>query len=58
MAGLGCGLKVKAEAVETTAFRHGTPNRSSFGKIIHIVSDHYVGIKRVPALPTIAVDVV
>jgi len=52
------GLKVKVQAVETTASRHGTPNLASLGKIIHIVGDHYVGIKRVSALPTIAVGIV
>jgi hypothetical protein len=44
--------------VETSAFRHGAANLASLGKIVHIVSDHYVGIKRVPALPTIAVGIV
>jgi hypothetical protein len=44
--------------VEKTAFRHGTSNLAAFGKIIDIVGDHYVGIKRVSALPTIAVGIV
>jgi hypothetical protein len=44
--------------VETTAFRHGTPNFASLGKIIHIEGDHYVGIKSVSALPTIAVGII
>jgi len=64
--GFGCfeiaelrrGFKVKVYAVETTAFRHGTPNLASLGKIIPIVSDDYVGIKRVSALPTIAIGIV
>jgi hypothetical protein len=44
--------------VETTAFRDGTPNLASFGKIIHIMGDHRVRIKRVSALLTITVGVV
>jgi len=44
--------------VETIAFRHGTPNLASLGKIIHIVGNNYVGIERVSALPTIAVGIV
>jgi hypothetical protein len=52
------GLKVEIQAVETTASRHRTPNLSSLGKIIYIVGDHDVGIKRVLALPTIAVSIV
>jgi len=44
--------------VETFAFRDGTPNLASLGKIIHIIGDHYVGIERVSALSTIAVGIV
>jgi hypothetical protein len=44
--------------VEASAFRYGTPKLASLGKIIGIVGDHYVGIKWVSALPTIAVGIV
>jgi hypothetical protein len=40
--------------VETTASRYRAANLASLGEIIHIVSDDYVGIKWVSALPTIA----
>jgi hypothetical protein len=58
MADLRGGLEVKVYAVETSAFRHGTPNLASLGQIIRIVGDYYVGIKRVSALPTITVGIV
>jgi hypothetical protein len=35
-----------------------TSNLAALGKIIHIEGDHYVGIKRVSALRTIAVGIV
>jgi hypothetical protein len=44
--------------VETSAFRHRTPNLASLGKITRIVRDDYMGIERVSALPTIAVAIV
>jgi hypothetical protein len=44
--------------METTAVSDGTPNFASLGKIVHIVGDHYMGIKRVSALPTIAVGII
>jgi hypothetical protein len=52
------GLKIKVCAVETTASRHSAANFASLGEIIHIVSDDYVGIKWVSALPTIAIGIV
>jgi hypothetical protein len=54
----GAVFKIKIQAVETAALRHRTPNVTSLGKIIHVVGDHYVGIKRVSALPTIADGIV
>jgi hypothetical protein len=44
--------------VETTASRHSAANLASLGEIIHIVSDDYVGIKWVSALPTVAIGIV
>jgi hypothetical protein len=37
------GLEVEVQAVETSAFRHRTPNLASLGKITRVVGDHYVG---------------
>jgi hypothetical protein len=42
----------------TTASRHGTANIASLRKIIDIVGNHHVGIKRVSALPAIAGHVI
>jgi hypothetical protein len=58
IAELGGGLRIKVEAVETAASRRGAPHLASLGKIVHIAGDHYVGIKRVFAVPTIAVGIV
>jgi hypothetical protein len=44
--------------VKTTAPLHGTPHLASLGKIIRIVGDHYVWIKRMSALPAITVGIV
>jgi hypothetical protein len=52
------GLKIKVCAVKTTAFRHGAPDLASLGKITHIVSHHYMRVKRMSALLTIAVGIV
>jgi hypothetical protein len=56
--GLRAGLEIEAQAVETNASRHGTPNLASLGKIGRIAGHHYVRVKRVSALPTIAVGIV
>jgi divalent metal cation (Fe/Co/Zn/Cd) transporter len=58
IAGLWGGLKVKVQAVETAAFHHRTPDLASLGKILHVVGNHCVGIKRVSALLTIAIGIV
>jgi hypothetical protein len=52
------GLKVKVQAVETTASLYGTPNLAPLGKIIRIVGENDMGIERVSALPAIAVGIV
>jgi hypothetical protein len=44
--------------VETTASRHGTPNLAALGKIARVVGKHYMGIKGVSALLTIAVGII
>lgn len=55
---LRSGLEVKVHGMETSASFHRTPHLAALGKIAHIVGDHYVGIERVSALPTIALGIV
>jgi hypothetical protein len=52
------GLEVKVQGVETTAFLHRTPELASLRKIMDIASDHDMGIKRVTALPAIAIGII
>jgi hypothetical protein len=51
-------LKIEVCAVETATSRHGAANLAALGEIIHIVSDDYVGIKRVSALLAVAIGIV